>query len=252
MARKLVNLVAAISIICSTPISAASQPETQPLQWGIGAAIISQDLGYIDIGNETEFVPAVAIQYGNFSLLGPRASYKLYQTEQFELSLGAHLRLDGFEAADSDYFIGMEDRDMSFDAGFEAEYDTQFGEFGFEFMHDVSSTHKGYEASLSYGVPFRFEDGRVFPYIAANFQSEDLVDYYYGVRTSEVLNNRPFYLGDASTALEVGVQSDWFFGKHHMVKADISYTSYGSEIKDSPLIDASGSAQIILGYVYVF
>ncbi|GEK10554.1 MipA/OmpV family protein [Pseudoalteromonas peptidolytica] len=252
MARKLLNLVTTMSIICSTQVLADAPPESPQLKWGIGAAIISQDQGYVGIGNETEFVPAVAIQYGNFSLLGPRANYKVYQTEQFEVSLSAHLRLDGFEANDSDYFIGMEDRDMSFDAGFEMEYDTSFGEFGFEFMHDVSSTHKGYEASVSYGVPFRFEDGRVFPYIAANFQSEDLVDYYYGVQATEALTNRAFYLGDSSTAFEVGIQSDWFLGKHHMIKADISYTSYGSEIKDSPLVDASGSAQIIFGYVYVF
>ncbi|QZO11441.1 MipA/OmpV family protein [Pseudoalteromonas piscicida] len=252
MARLLLTITTSLSFFCCSSAFAEQQPQSEALKWGIGGAIIAQDQGYIDIGNETEFVPAIAIQYGDFNLLGPRATYKLYQAEQFEISVGAQLRLDGFEAADSKFFTGMEDRDMSFDAGFEAEYNTSFGEFGFEFMHDVSSTHEGYEASVSYGVPFRFADGRVYPYIAANFQSEDLVDYYYGVRVNEALSSRPYYLGESSTALEVGIQSDWFFGKHHMLKADVSYTSYGDEIKDSPLIDASGNVQVLLGYVYVF
>ncbi|WP_440053124.1 MipA/OmpV family protein [Pseudoalteromonas sp. T1lg65] len=242
-----------VSTLALTSTAVLAEPQNNDeLSWGIGLAVISQDQGYIDIGNETTFVPALAIKKGNFSLLGPRVSYKLVEAENYEVALSGHLRLDGYEADDADFFKGMEDRDMSFDLGFEVEYDTDFGEFGFEFMHDVTSTHEGYEASISYGIPVRYEDGRVVPYISANFSSEDLVDYYYGVKANEALANRPFYEGESTTNIEVGVSSDWFFGKHHMVKADISYTSYGSDIKDSPLIDKSGSLQIILGYVYVF
>ncbi|MCO7188565.1 MULTISPECIES: MipA/OmpV family protein [unclassified Pseudoalteromonas] len=232
--------------------STLADDKEQGAQWGIGAAVVSQDQGYTDVGNETILVPALAIQYGNFSLLGPRGSYKVWQQENIEFSVVGQLRLDGYEEADGDIFLGMEDRDMSFDFGFEGEFDTEFGEFGFSFMHDVTSTHKGYEASVSYGVPFTLGDGRITPYVSASYLSEDLVDYYYGVLPTEQRAGRNAYTGDATMNLEVGVSSDWFFGRNHMIKADLSYTAYGSEIKDSPLIEQSGAVQLLLGYVYVF
>ncbi|OHU85032.1 MULTISPECIES: MipA/OmpV family protein [Pseudoalteromonas] len=245
-------------LFLSTLVLACSGAIAQPkannkeFSWGVGIAAIAQDQGYIDIGNETILVPVLAIQYGNFSLLGPRANYKIIDTDNYEISLTGHLRLDGYEADDADFYAGMEDRDMSFDMGVSAELDTDFGEFGLELIHDLTSTHEGYEVSVSFGTPIRFEKGTVKPYISASYESEDLVDYYYGVSATEARINRPLYQGDGSVSYEIGVSSDWFFGKHHMLKADVSYTSYASEIKDSPLIDKSGYAQIILGYVYVF
>lgn len=248
---KLSNL--ALTLMIASTSSTAMADESKPFRWGIGVAAVAQDQGYTDVGNETVVVPVVAIEYGNFSLLGPRANYKLYQSENFELSASAQLRMDGYEEDDGDIFKGMEDRDMAFDAGFEAEIDTSFGEFGLELMHDLTSTHEGFEFSASYGIPFRLEKGRVVPYISANYQSDKMVDYYYGVRAEEATASRQFYEPDAATSFEIGISSDWYFGRgKHMIKADISYSAYGSEIKDSPLVDKSGSTQLLLGYVYVF
>ncbi|WP_192507368.1 MipA/OmpV family protein [Pseudoalteromonas aurantia] len=237
-------------LACSTYVH-ANTPSSE-LTWSLGIATISQDQGYVDVGNETNLIPIVGLQYGNFSLLGPRASYQFFANQTLEISAVANLRFDGYEQADSDIFKGMEDRDMSFDAGVEAEIDTQFGEFGVEFTHDISSTHKGYQLSASYGVPFMLNNGRIMPYIGANYQSDDLVDYYFGVMQNETISTRQFYQPGATTSFEIGVNSTWMFNKKHMIKADISYLSYGSDIKDSPLIDKSGSAQILVGYAYVF
>lgn len=241
---------AACLLACSTHTLA--QQESSDVTWSLGIAAISSDQGYVDVGTETNIVPIIGIQYGNFSLLGPRASYKIFTSDQFEISAIGNLRFDGYEAADGEIFTGMEDRDMSFDAGIEAEIDTSFGEFGLGLVHDVTSTHKGFELSASYGVPFMFENGRVMPYIAANYQSEDLADYYFGVQQNEATSSRAFYQLDATTNIEIGIGSDWMFNNKHYIKADISYASYGSDIKDSPLVDKSGEAQILVGYAYVF
>ncbi|MBQ4863637.1 MipA/OmpV family protein [Pseudoalteromonas sp. MMG013] len=237
-------------LTCAT-CAHANEPSSE-FTWSLGIAAISQDQGYVDVGNETNLIPIVGLQYGNFSLLGPRASYKFFANQTLEISAIANLRFDGYEEADGDIFKGMDDRDMSFDAGIEAEIDMQFGEFGVEFTHDISSTHKGYELSASYGVPFMLNNGRIMPYIGANYQSDDLVDYYFGVMQNETISTRQFYQPGATTSFEIGVNSTWMFNKKHMIKADISYLSYGSDIKDSPLIDKSGSAQILVGYAYVF
>ncbi|MBQ4835247.1 MipA/OmpV family protein [Pseudoalteromonas luteoviolacea] len=226
--------------------------EDSELKIGLGGAFVTQDEGYKDVGSETQFVPAIAIEYGDFRLLGPFASYTFYRNESFELSAIGMMRLDGYEQDDNDLFKGMEDRDMSFDLGLEAEFDTEFGEFAIKYTQDASSTHKGYEATLTYGAPFRFKKGQIKPYIAANFASKDLTDYYYGVKQSEATAQRSFYEVDSATNLEVGISSDWFFGQNHMIKADVSYMSFDTTIKDSPLVDKSGTFQLLLGYVYVF
>ncbi|MCF6442835.1 MipA/OmpV family protein [Pseudoalteromonas luteoviolacea] len=245
---KLTKYLCALTLACST----ASFAKEQELKLGIGGAIIIQDEGYKGVGSETEFVPAIAVEYGDFRLLGPYASYTFYRSENFEIAATGMLRLDGYEQADDELFAGMEDRDMSFDFGFEAEIDTDFGEFGVKFTHDVSSTHEGYEASLSYGIPMRVKQGRIMPYVSANFTSEDLANYYYGVKRSEATTSRSFYEVDSATNMEIGISSDWFFGENHMIKADASYTAFDSTVKDSPLVDKSGTFQFLLGYVYVF
>ncbi|KAF7771268.1 outer membrane protein [Pseudoalteromonas citrea] len=241
---------AACLLACSTHTLAQQGPSE--LTWSLGIAAITSDQGYLDVGTETNLVPIIGLQYGDFSLLGPRASYKLFNNGQIELSAIGNLRFDGYEVADGDVFIGMEDRDMSFDAGIEAEIDTDFGEFGVALLHDITSTHKGFELSASYGIPFMFKNGRVMPYVSANYQSEDLADYYFGVKQNEATSSRAFYQLDATTNFEIGIGSDWMFNNKHIIKADISYSAYGSDIKDSPLIDKSGEAQILVGYAYVF
>ncbi|AOT10720.1 MipA/OmpV family protein [Pseudoalteromonas luteoviolacea] len=245
---KLSKYLCTLAMVCSSVATA----EEKELKLGIGGAFIVQDEGYKGVGSETEFVPAIAVEYGDFRLLGPYASYTFFETEHIEIAATGMLRLDGYEQADDALFSGMEDRDMSFDFGFEAEIDTDFGEFGIKFTQDVTSTHEGYEASLSYGIPMRVQQGRVMPYISANFASEDLANYYYGVKRSEATGSRAFYEVDSAANLEIGISSDWFFGKNHMIKADASYTAFDSTIKDSPLVDKSGTFQLLLGYVYVF
>nr|WP_248291036.1 MipA/OmpV family protein [Pseudoalteromonas arctica] len=197
-------------------------------------------------------VPALSIQYGNFSLLGPQMSYKLGHWGDFEASILGKFRLDGYEADDDEFFNGMEDRDPSFDIGIDLEYDSSWGDFGLSHTADVSSTHEGYETSVSYSLPYRVSKGRIAPFISVSHLSEDLVNYYYGVKQSEVTTNRAYYQAESSLVWEIGTRSDWLFGTNHMIKADLSYRFLGSEIKDSPLIDKSGGINLIIGYVYVF
>ncbi|MEM0911797.1 MAG: MipA/OmpV family protein, partial [Pseudomonadota bacterium] len=82
--------------------------------------------------------------------------------------------------------------------------------------------------------------------------SDDLVDYYYGVRQSEAILNRPFYLGESTTNVTLGINSNWQWDRQNRFVANLSVTALGSEIEDSPLIDASTNVQFILGYLYVF
>ncbi|GLR71557.1 MipA/OmpV family protein [Agaribacter marinus] len=241
-------LFSAIAVAASPPVL-AEEPESR---WGLGLGLVISDQGYIDVSNEVTPVPVVYYQTENFQLLGPNFSYKLAEMSDLTLDFVGQLRFDGFEEGDSDTFRGMEDRSGSFDLGLSVGYQTGFGDFSAQFITDATNEHKGNEFSLTYSTSYNFETYNIKPYLTLTRQSEDIVDYYYGVRSDEETQSRALYIGEATTNVELGVQANWRVGQHHNFITYASYTAFGSEIKDSPLVDASGSANLILGYMYVF
>lgn len=241
------------TLVFGTLTSGAVLAEEQPQsRWGLGLGAIIQDQGYTDIGNESQVVPVLYYESENLEILGPNINYNLYSEGPFDFKLNAQYRFDGFKDDDGDIFIGMEERSGTIDLGFSVDYESDYGDFSFQYMADAGGEHKGNEISLSYQKPFFFERSILTPYFSATRMSEDLVDYYYGVRSNEVTANRGFYQGEATTNIDVGVRYDHRFDKHHSILADFAYTAYGSGIKDSPLVDSSGGMRLIVGYVYVF
>lgn len=230
----------------------AEQDNDQQSRWGLGIGAIVQDEGYVDIGSQSNPVPIVYYESENLFLLGPTFGYKIFNSENVEFSIAGQYRFDGFEAKDGDTFTDMEDRSGTLDMGFSAEYDSDFGNFSIQFLADVLGEHKGHEISLGYSKSFIIERNRLTPYANVSLLSEDLVDYYYGVRQNEVTSNRAFYQGDATTNFQLGVRYEWQFGKNHNIVTDASYVSFGDGIKDSSLVDSSGGFNFIIGYMYVF
>lgn len=221
-------------------------------KWGIGLGGLVQDNGYIDLGTEVNLLPVIYYESGNFSVLGPQFHYEFADLEGFEFSFVGRLNFGGYEEDDGDIFIGMEERSGSIDLGVEVEYESDYGDFSFSYLTDATSEHEGSELSVKYSLPFIFESSMVTPYIGYVRQSEEMVDYYYGVRANEATLARPFYQGEAASSIEIGVQSLWRFGKHHNVVGNLSFATLADEIKDSPLVDASNNVSLILGYLYVF
>lgn len=242
-----------LSALCSSIAHADQDRQDRPTsQWGIGIGAIAQDQGYVDISTETNVIPVIYYQSENFQLLGPNFSYQLYQQDDFSFELAGQYRFDGFKPEDGDIFAGMEERKGTFDLGFGFDYESDFGDFSVKLLADAGGEHKGNEISIGYSKDFRFERAVLTPYVNATRMNADLIDYYYGVRTSEVTDSRHFYQGESTTNFEFGARYQWQYDQNHSILFDAAYTAYGSAIKDSPLVDGSGSLRVILGYVYVF
>ncbi|NMR25814.1 MULTISPECIES: MipA/OmpV family protein [Pseudoalteromonas] len=229
----------------------ANAQEAQQNELGIGLAVISQNAGY-DIGAESNVVPALLINYGDFSLLGPEVKYNLHRGDEFTFDLTGSIRLDGYSADDDKFFTGMKDRDSTIDLGFALEYELGPVDVGFSMAADVLGKHEGYQAGLTFGHNFKFESTMLTPFIGLEYQSEELVDYYYGVRQEEVTTTRDFYQADAATQAVAGLRGMWWSGPHHRVIFRLEYSVLGSSIEDSPLVDGSNSYEFIMGYAYVF
>jgi len=231
---------------------AADKDDKPEFKWGIGVGVVSEDQGYTELGGDSMAIPILLIDYGKFYLQGPKFGYRLYSNDNYSFELTGNYRLDGYEAEDSPYLTGMEDRDGTLDLGVEYSYDIGFGKIGLEVVADTLGTHEGYQADISYSYPMSFDNGQLSPYIGAEYRSDDLVNYYHGIKSTEVTQARRFYQAESAVNLVMGIRSTWFSGPHHRFVAMLQYRAFDDSIKDSPIIDADDAYSMIFGYAYEF
>ncbi len=241
--------------LCLAPlicINAWADDGADGLTWGIGFGGIAEDDGYLDVGAETNVLPVLYIETESFTFLGYSFDWILKEGDIGELSLVGGYRFDGYESGESDALDGMDDRDGTLDVGFAYRLETTAGEFELAVTHDALSTHNGYHLTLGYGKSFRIGSGGIKPYVEYAYMSDDLANYYYGVKASEAIEGRPRYEVGAAHNYTVGVDSLWTFGQHHNLKFDLSYTVFDSVIGDSPIMERDDNPQVIFGYWYTF
>jgi len=250
---KIIHSVITIGFLVGAQQAHAADKYDEPeLSWGVGVGTVIQDQGYTEMDSDGIVIPILIIDYGKFYLQGPKFGYQLYDNDNYSFGFTGNYRLDGYEADDSPYLTGMDDRDGTLDLGVEFSYDTGFGKIGIEVVADTLGTHEGYQADFSFSYPINFDNGQLSPYIGAEFQSDDLVNYYYGVKSTEVTQTRQFYQADSAVNLVMGIRSTWFSGPHHRFVAMLQYKAFDDPIKDSPIIDADGGYNMIFGYAYAF
>jgi outer membrane scaffolding protein for murein synthesis (MipA/OmpV family) len=221
-------------------------------EWGLGLGILNEDEGYTGMGSETNAQPVIYINSERFRFFANQADFQVIKSDTFLLGIKAEGRFDGFEAADSPYLAGMEEREGGWYGGLRAELKTDFANIVGEWVTELSGDSDGSYGSVGAYWTIDTEFGQWVPKVAVEFYDEDYTTYYYGVRTAEATLDRPAYIADSTVNLDVGV--DWIYelANHHQLISSLKYRSYGSEVKDSPLIENSGSPRLILGYLYTF
>lgn len=217
---------------------------------GIGAVVL--DKPYRDFDREVLPLPLISYESKWISATVPTFDFKAYSTENFSLRLRARWAGDGYEAKDSPVLTGMEERDSSLWAGGAVTWKTSFANLSGEVLADAMGNSKGTRAKVQ--IDRRFAAGRFgfTPRLAAEWVDDKYVNYYYGVQQSEVLANRAFYEGKATTNVQLGLRMDYSPSRHHSMFVDVGATRFGSSIKDSPLVDKATGATLAVGYAYRF
>lgn len=241
-------------------IAADQQPdiESPSSTWGLGFAVMSKQDPYTDIDRETELLPIVTYENKYIELLGPQLEFKLPSWEindsnKFEFRVVGKYEFFGYEDNDADILEGMDDRDGGFWMGAKVEWENPVADISAEIVTEVSGDSEG--SSFNLGLERSWDLNERFtltPRVVASWSDKDYVDYYYGVRQEEVNANRSFYKGDSTVNIEAGIRGDYMFNEKHFMFLDLSVTSLGSEIEDSPLVDSSTQSSVFLGYIYLF
>lgn len=255
--RSTLGLVAAIALSAPWASSALAQSQDadQPRSssWGLGIGAVAVEKPYRDIKSETFALPVVTYENKWIAAAIPTFDVKLYSGDALSLRLRArYAGGDGYEAGDSPYLAGMDERKASAWAGVAVLWKTEIVNVSAEFLADALSESKGTRARLQ--VDRRFAAGKwgFTPRLAAEWVDDKYVNYYFGVRQSEVTGTRAFYEGKATTNIHGGVRVDYTPARHHTLFLDLNATRFGSTVKDSPLVDKPNQTSIGLGYVYRF
>lgn len=249
-------MVPAGAVPAQEPSAPAPSQERSP--WGIGVAAVVSDSPYAGEGTRVIPVPLLSYEGERAYFRGITGGWRLVDTPAFELALLARARLDGFDVDDLDRAqlarngvdaTLLEGRDRGLDLGLGAEWTGAGGALQLELLADATDRSGGQEVSLQYGYPIRLARGLLTPIAGMTWQSDNLVDYYYGTLPREVLRGVPDYRPGAATTPHVGVSFLRPLGNAWSLVGSLRYSRLPDAITRSPLLDpgTDGSASLFIG-----
>ena len=195
-------------------------------QWGLGFGAGFDKSPLRDFDDDVDPLPLVLYEGQHLSVFGARIDYKLPSYGPLQFRLRARYANDGYEAKDSPYLSGMEERKGGLWLGGAAIWRSGAVSVASE-LTAATGDAEGKRFKLELNREFRSGALTVTPRIAAEWHDSDFVDYYYGVRANEVRPDRRAYSGDSSQAIEAGVRFGYAFQRRHNVFIDVSERDQG-------------------------
>jgi hypothetical protein len=115
---------------------------------------------------------------------------------------------------------------------------------------DILGEHDGQEYTLKFAKAFEWQNYYLVPQFDILYQSEDLVNHYFGVRPSEELPGRPAYQPGAAVTYSASLEWGWRFHPKWFVYANAGIDTVPSEIRNSPVVDKDNTWSLSLGLAY--
>ncbi|ABZ75508.1 MltA-interacting MipA family protein [Shewanella halifaxensis HAW-EB4] len=146
----------------------------------------------------------------------------------------------------------LENRNFTYLGGAEAFIYTRFGIVHASVAHDILDVHGGLESKLKwfYNIPldrWNFEFAAVL-----DWKSEEVVDYYYGVRPSESLYWNQKYQAESALNKSIEFTGQYLLTENWNLLLVARYTDIADEIVDSPLVDKDYTTTYFVGAAYRF
>lgn len=241
--------------LTSSLILGAAAPATAQGNFGVGLGLFNGSTEYKDIDAKTYVLPVLTYEGEHFSLSPTRAEYHIQLSGNTWVSAIGALRLQGYEADQSKTFKGMDNRDIGFDLGASINYyDEELGFLSLEWLTDITETSEGDEVSAIWAYPFEGPSLTITPSVFARWQSEELVNYYYGVKTKEATATRLAYTPKSASTYGAALSLDYKITKSIILFSEVSAFSLHEEVKNSPLVsnDKDVGYNVSAGFLYSF
>ena len=248
----LVSLLYTVLVAASDDNRGEARERIEPegFLYGIGLAVKSEI--YKDYDQRVTVLPVLGYRGEKLTIFGPFVRYAMLQSGDVEFSIQAKPRFEGYDDSDSDIFEGMDERKSSIDLGFGVEYARDDWKLELSSLHDVLGRSNGSELSAGLSKVFRSGSFFIEPGMGLSYLDSHYVDYYYGVRNSEVTSFRPRYEGDDAINKNLGITitTPAFFDG--LTRFGFEHTWYDSDISDSPLTDEDTSLSFFFAYSRFF
>ena len=144
------------------------------------------------------------------------------------------------------------DRDHAIEAGVEILSDGRWGFLQLSAFHDVSGTHDGFEIAANYGMGFRSGNWYIEPAITLAYKSENLNDYYWGVRPGESNDALLPYEAGAGINTRLRLRAAYYFTREWSFALSAEYERLNEEIAASPIVERDGVFGYFAGLAYRF
>ena len=228
-----------------------------PGGFGLGLAFNSRQAPYAGTDRKNRVLPILTYENSWFRFVGLGGEFKLGHlalAPGSDLSFGLKLdyHFDAYKSSDSPALAGMEERKGGAWGGGVVSWRNPIAQVRAEWSADLSGRSKG--QTLSLRADHRFGLGPVgfTPHVQAQWQDGNAVNYYFGVRDTEALPDRPAYVPGAATTLEAGLRTDFTLARRQSVFLDLSMVHLPGAIKDSPIVDRGNLSSVSIGYLYRF
>lgn len=239
-------------------LSLISPLTSQAGEWGVGVNLNNRYDVYVDHDDDLNLNIAPEYRSERFNLDFESMSYRLFYSDKYNLEILAKAVELGFEKGDSKTFAGMMDRDPSINAGLRASYTTDYGLFSLHALTDVLGKHKGQEVELRFGEPFytrhsadNKKELTLGSFVGTRWQSDDLIDYYYGVKNNEATATRKAFKGTSAITPFVGVELKLGLSESFGLEGALRYEHRPDKITQSDIASKNGM-KARLGLTYWF
>ncbi len=229
-----------------------AQEEKQKVTLGFGPYIQTQP--YKDVDNILLTSPVIFFDNGLFYIRWSRAGVYFLGEKNDDYAWGFSLtiqpRVYGYKSSEIE---GMDTRESTWEGGlaFSATIDKAYIEA--MLLTDMLNRYDSWILKTEVGYDFELGDFSFYPSLVVIYQSSDFMDYYYGVKQSEVASSK-FNEYSAGDGFLIGAQTYIKYPITDKLSTllNISAHKISDEAANSPLVDEDYIYSGLVSLIYTF
>ncbi|MDQ7068086.1 MAG: MipA/OmpV family protein [Sulfurimonas sp.] len=235
-------------------LSAQETQKKQKVTVGLGPYLQTQPYKGVD----PLLVPSPVVFFDNgiFYVRWSRVGVYFLGNKGDEFSWGFSLtmqpRVYGYKAEDSDYLTGMDDRETTIEGGL--AYSASYKKMYIETMliTDMLARYDSWLFKTEIGDEYTLGNFTFYPSLILIYESDEFVNYYYGVKESEATFNRPQFTPGAGWQLGAQTFIDYPFTDKLSGLINLRVDRLPTSALNSPLIDSDYIYSGIVSLIYTF
>lgn len=257
------TLVLTTTAIGLLVLAANTQAADQSNRFGVGLYADNERSIYDGQsgGDDVKIEGVISFQYRSDKLNADEnsASYKFFDNGKYQFEVIGNHDDRGYTASDSPKLASMAERKNSWDLGGRVAAKTGLGTISLAATGDVSGKHKGQEVDLKFSQDLFRKGPKGNPrsvsldlQAGVKWQSDEVIDYYYGVKNSESTSARAAYNGKDAITPYVGLTARTNITEHVTFDVGAVYKHFPDEITKSPIVDKDHDVELKAGLTYWF